>query len=218
MTEDTTDVQRSVTSAALRALRGHPFALAGSGAIREHGFIQRMSRDVDLFSNDAASFGAAVDALVAVLSGEGYLVEEVRRYESFAQLRLTTPEGRAVDVDLAVDWRSTEPVVLQVGPVLAVEDAVGSKVGAIYNRLEARDFIDVDAIRSSGRFSDDALLRMAEDRDDGFDRFVYAAQLRQVTRIRDGRFADYGTTGPELSELRSRIVSWSEDIDASHGG
>jgi hypothetical protein len=218
MTEDTTDVQRRVTSAALRALSGHPFALAGSGAIREHGFIQRMSRDVDLFSNDAASFSAAVDALVAALSGEGYLVEEVRRYESFAQLRLTTPEGMAVDVDLAVDWRSAEPVSLQVGPVLAVEDAVGSKVGAIYNRLEARDFIDVDAIRASGRFTDEELLMMAADRDDGFDRSVYATQLRQVTRVRDGRFADYGTAGTDLAELRSRILSWAERIEASHGG
>lgn len=58
MSEDTTELQRQVAHAALDALREHPFALAGSGAIREHGFIRRLSHDVDLFSNDPASFGA----------------------------------------------------------------------------------------------------------------------------------------------------------------
>lgn len=88
---------------------------------------------------------------------------------------MTTADGQAVDEDLAIDWRSTDPVSLQVGPVPAVEDAVGSKVGRIYPRLEGRDFIDVDAIRQFGRFSDEQLLRMAETRDDGFDRATYAA-------------------------------------------
>lgn len=96
--------------------------------------------------------------------------------------------------------------------MLAVEDAVGSKVDAIYTRLEARDFIDVDAIRQSGRFTDEQLLQMAETRDDGFDRATYATQLRQVSRIRDGRFADYGTNGPELAALRKRILDWANTI------
>lgn len=213
MTEEATELQRAVAHAALDALRGHPFALAGSGAIREHGFIRRLSHDVDLFSDDPASFGAAVDGLVLALTQRGWGVEVLRRYESFAQLQVTTTEGGTVDVDLAVDWRSTEPVTLQVGPVLALEDAVASKVGAVFTRLEARDFIDVDAIRRSGRFTDEQLLAMAAARDDGFDQRLYADQLRQVRRVRDGRFEDYGTSGAELAALRERITAWAEDID-----
>lgn len=212
MIEDSTELQRRVTQAALAALRGHPFALAGSGAIREHGFIRRLSHDVDLFSNDPTSFGAAVDALIDQLTRDGYAVEQFRRYESFAQLQVTTVDGDAVDLDLAIDWRGSEPVTLQVGPVLAVEDAVGSKVGAVFTRLEARDFIDVDAIRSSGRFTDEQLLEMASARDDGFDRRTYAEQLRQVVRIRDGRFADYGMTGADLVALRARTTAWADTI------
>lgn len=212
MNADPTELQRAVTRAALDALAAHPFALAGSGAIREHGFIRRLSHDVDLFSNDPASFGAAVETLDVALTSRGFSVEHIRRYESFAQLRVTTEDGRSVELDLAVDWRSAEPVSLQVGPVLAVVDAVGSKVGAIYTRLEARDFIDVDAIRQSGRFTDEQLLEMAEERDEGFDRATYASQLRMVSRIRDGRFADYGTTGKDLTALRSRILGWADAI------
>ncbi|MBF4609473.1 hypothetical protein [Curtobacterium sp. VKM Ac-1393] len=95
---------------------------------------------------------------------------------------------------------------------LAVEDALGSKEGAICTRLEARDFIDVDAIRQSGRFTDEQLLQMAETCDDGFDRATYATQLRQVSRVRDGRFADHGTSGPELAALRKRILDWANTI------
>lgn len=96
--------------------------------------------------------------------------------------------------------------------MLTLEDAVGSKVGAIYTRLEARDLIDVDAIRQSCRFTDEQLLQMAQTRDDGFDRATCATRLRQVARIRDGRFADYGTTGEDLTALRSRILDWADTI------
>jgi carbamoylphosphate synthase large subunit len=58
----------------------------------------------------------------------------------FAQLRVLTAEGGSVDVDLAVDWREHDPVVLAIGPVLSAEDAVGSKVSALYTRTEARDY------------------------------------------------------------------------------
>lgn len=63
-------------------------------------------------------------------------------------------EGRSVDMDLAVDWREKQPVALSIGPVLSLEDAVGSKLSALYTRNEARDYIDVDSIRASGRFTD----------------------------------------------------------------
>ncbi|GAA3111118.1 putative nucleotidyltransferase component of viral defense system [Kribbella aluminosa] len=55
------------------------------------------------------------------------------------------------DLDLthfteAVDQlRQHPPVLMDLGAVLSEADAVGSKVGAIYSRLEARDFIDVQA-------------------------------------------------------------------------
>ncbi|MGA1836471.1 hypothetical protein VD659_06005 [Herbiconiux sp. 11R-BC] len=39
------------------------FALAGSGAIREHGLVDRLTHDVDLFTNscDMESFSTAID-------------------------------------------------------------------------------------------------------------------------------------------------------------
>ena len=44
-------MQRQVTQIALAAAgRDSEFALAGSGAVREHGLIERPTQDVDLFT------------------------------------------------------------------------------------------------------------------------------------------------------------------------
>jgi len=207
-------MQRFVARAALQALEGLHFALAGSGAIREHGFIDRPSRDVDLFSDDQTTFSSALVVLSETLTEKGFVLEQVRRSETFAQFSVTTPGGDVVDVDLAVDWRSSNPVVLEVGPVLALEDAVASKIGAIYTRTEARDFLDLDAIRQSRRVEDEILLRWAAERDDEFDRRIFAQQLGLVARIRDERFAEYGTTARALQDVRSRTLAWAVAITA----
>lgn len=57
-------------------------------------------------------------------------VDVVRRAERFARLRVTTAEGQSVDMDLAVDWRESEPVTLSIGPVLSLADTLG-----IFERL-----------------------------------------------------------------------------------
>ncbi len=145
-------MQREVTRIALAGVDG--FALAGSGAIREHGLIDRPTEDVDLFTNrqDLAAFGTAVDQVAANLRRCGFEVVETRRAPQFARLHVATSDGLPLDVDLGVDWRQDEPVRLDVGPVLSLADAVGGKVGALYSRGEVRDYLDADAIRTSGRF------------------------------------------------------------------
>lgn len=86
------ELQRDVTRAALRALDGTPFALAGSGAIREHGIIDRPTQDIDLFTSDldASHFDTAVGSVVDELRSTGHMVDELRRAEQFARLHVTT--------------------------------------------------------------------------------------------------------------------------------
>lgn len=71
-------------------------------------------------------------------------------------------------MDLGIDWRAEPPVLLAVGPVLAADDAVGNKVAALFSRGEIRDYLDVDAIRCTGRYGDEDLYRLAERSDAGF--------------------------------------------------
>ena len=74
---------------ALRSLDGTSFVLAGSGAMREHGLVDRATEDVDLFTSDVdlARFSSAVDAVVRGLREAGHDVAELRRLDQFARLK-----------------------------------------------------------------------------------------------------------------------------------
>jgi len=217
---DDEDLQRKLTAAALSALVGRAFALAGSGAIREHGMVDRLTHDVDLFTNDPdpAAFESAVDHLANEMKRVGHNVEQVRRSPQFAQLRIITPEGRSVDMDLAVDWREKEPVALSIGPVLSLEDAVGSKLSALYTRNEARDYIDVDSIRASGRFTDGELINAAMERDAGFEVEMFSQQLDLIDRIEPRRFEEYGIDVVQLDAIKDRFTRWAGSLRASEHG
>jgi hypothetical protein len=214
---DLRTLQRSITATVLRAVGGHGFVLAGSGAIREHGLVDRATRDVDLFTDryDQELFRTAVEDAVGVLTAVGYGVEVRRRAELFAQLLVTAVDGERVELDLGYDWRGSAPSQLAIGPVLAVDDAVASKLDALYGRLEVRDFIDVDAIRASGRWSDTELLRLVAERDDGYDSAMFARQLDLVSRVADDRFAEYGIGSAAVDALRGRMLAWAASIRAA---
>ncbi|MDF2712418.1 MAG: hypothetical protein K0R62_8070, partial [Nonomuraea muscovyensis] len=47
-------------------------------------------------------------------------------------------------------------------------------MAALYGRAEVRDFVDVDAVLRSGRYTMDDLSRLAADADPGFDKAMFA--------------------------------------------
>lgn len=206
--------QRRVAAVALSATMQRGFALAGSGAIREHGLTTRRTADIDLFtpSADPESFADAVAELTAQLQGDGFSVRLARQFELFARLEVSKVD-LTVDVDLGVDSRGREPVVLAIGAVLSEIDAVANKVVALFGRAEARDFLDVDAIRRSERFTDADLLDAAAEHDAGFDRRVFVDMLRSVRRIGPRRVAEYDVLGPELEQIKARLLSWADEIE-----
>lgn len=208
------DAQREVTRIALAGIAGAGFALAGSGAIREHCVIDRPTEDVDLFTTtqDTAEFARAVERVVADLRGSGYEVEEARRAAQFARLQVRTADGFQLDVDMGVDWRENDPVILDVGPVLSVEDAVGNKVSAVYSRGEPRDYLDVHAIRRWGRFTDEELISAAAERDAGFEVSMFAQQLEAVRRVTPLDVQRYGVSAEQLEGIKARCMQWAAHL------
>lgn len=211
--------QREAARILLQTIAGRGFALAGSSAIREHGITQRPTADVDLFTANTAPepFAEAVGAGLDALRANGYQVVVARRAEQFARFAATTPDGYTFDVDLGVDWRAHPPVVFPVGPVLDIEDAVASKVGALYSRGEPRDFLDVDAIRRSGRFTDEVLLEAAANHDPGFDTTMFAQQLMLVDRLGPDDVSEYGLAPEDLAGVQRRLRSWIRELRGDEG-
>jgi Nucleotidyl transferase AbiEii toxin, Type IV TA system len=194
------------------------FALAGGYAVRAHGIGDRPSGDVDLFTDwhRRADFPAGVDAVIAVLERHDYSVEILTRGETFARLLVTAPDASGQSepdkLELLADWRAHPPVFLEVGPVLHLDDAVANKMCALYGRALPRDFLDVDAIVTSGRFTREQLLALASNADGGFDPHGFAHALGALTQITDAAFGEYGVGQRVVSDLRRRFTQWREEL------
>lgn len=209
------EAQRHIAALLLGAIGELGFALAGSGALREHGLSERPTQDVDIFATSTttvADFGDALHRAEQALRRVGYQVTRVRAADLFARLVVESNDG-AVEVDLAVDWRQELPVVSELGPVLSVKDAVANKVLALYSRAEVRDFLDLDSIRQSGRFSDAELLQLAREHDEGFDPEMFAAQLQRVKVVAPERAAPYGLDDLRFRRLQARLATWPAHAD-----
>ncbi|MEV0353405.1 nucleotidyl transferase AbiEii/AbiGii toxin family protein [Nonomuraea sp. NPDC050680] len=124
----------------------------------------------------------------------------------------TDSGGRSVKVEMGVDWRAHPPVRLEIGPVLHQDDAVGNKVAALYGRAEVRDFVDVDAVLRSGRYTTDDLTRLATDADPGFDIIMFAVALSALGRIPDQALAHHGLTAGDIARLRERFQCWERSL------
>lgn len=111
-----------------------------------------------------ANFATAVNEIIAAYRDEGYHVEVDHRLETFARLQVTDPAHPRLPqrVELVANWRAQAPVVMEIGPVLHPDDVMSGKIGALYNRAAARDFLDVDAAITSGRYDLQQLCELAK--------------------------------------------------------
>jgi predicted nucleotidyltransferase component of viral defense system len=116
----------------------------------------------------------------------------------------TVADGaRALRLTLCRLDRHRAPVVMDVGPVMHLDDLVATKVAALVNRREVRDYIDVAAALS--RYSLDRVLELAHAADPALDPDDVADAGRYLDRLDDSRFAVYGV---DAAQVRERLVHW----------
>lgn len=91
---------------ALDAAGSFGFALAGGYAVQAHGFLNRMSADVNLFAetSEESDITQAVDVVIAAYRRDGLQVEAEVRSASFARLDVKSAVESA-KVELGLDWR-----------------------------------------------------------------------------------------------------------------
>lgn len=201
---------------ALRAAGQYGFALAGGYAVQAHGFLDRPSTDVDLFAaaNSDFNFSAAVDSVLSAFKQDGLLAEPEIHNISFARL-IVRSDTEIAKVELGVDWRQSDPVQLAIGPVLHPDDAVANKVCALFGRAEVRDYVDVNAILASGRYTQKELLALAARNDPGFDPLWFAEALAAIDRLPARLFEPYGLTSDEVGLLKAHMRQWASTIRAA---
>jgi hypothetical protein len=82
-------------------------------------------------------------------------------------------------------------------------------MSALYTRAEPRDFLDIDAPLTSGRYTRDRLCELAEQADSGFDRRILADLFGMLERYPDRRLAAYST---QITAMRKRFRQWREQL------
>ncbi|HET9690173.1 MAG TPA: nucleotidyl transferase AbiEii/AbiGii toxin family protein [Acidimicrobiales bacterium] len=209
------DFQYRLVRVGLGVLGDYGFALAGGYALQAHHLVDRLSEDVDMFTDnqDPERFSQAVVAVAEAYRQQQLEVNIARQVDTFARLEVSDPTtGQAGSVDLAGDYRHEEPVRLSVGPVLAEADAVATKVAAVFSRGYARDYLDLAGILDSGRYSRETLIDLAASADAGFSRGWFAEALAAVDRFEDDQFLRYGVGAERVAHVRALMRDWSREM------
>ncbi|MEV6489407.1 nucleotidyl transferase AbiEii/AbiGii toxin family protein [Actinoplanes sp. NPDC051633] len=208
MTDFFTDVAR----VALRVATKHGFVLGGGVAWLVNGLVRRPTEDVDLFTDAEDGVAAAAGEVAAALAAAGYSVARETPDEMFEGMEDSLREFLVADGDRALRLtlcrldRSRAPVVMDVGPVMHLDDLVATKVAALVGRREARDYIDVAA--ALDRYPLSRVLELALAADPAIEPDDLADAGRYLDQLDDARFAVYGLDGADVADLRRRLEGW----------
>jgi hypothetical protein len=204
-----TDLQRLVLELFFKLPEADGFVLAGGAALVASGLTERPTQDIDLFGSDVATgITAAADALEVACTERGWTTERIRDTATFRRLIVRSP-GDELLVDLAVDSPPLgAPTITTVGPTYPPRELAARKLLALFDRAEARDFVDVHTL--SERFDLDDLLELARQLDEGFRPALLAEMLASHARFADDDLADLGGDASQLrawaDEWRSRLT------------
>ncbi|MET8153105.1 nucleotidyl transferase AbiEii/AbiGii toxin family protein [Actinoplanes sp. NPDC049668] len=212
MTANIDDFYRDVTTIALGVGEKHGFVLGGGVAWLVNGLVRRPTEDIDLFTDTAGAVGAAAGQVTGALTAAGYHVFREVGDEMFEGMDEDLREyhvadgSRALRLTLTRLDRRRAPVVMDVGPVMHLDDLVASKVAALVNRREVRDYIDVGAALE--RYPLRRVLELARALEPGLDDEDIADAGRYLDRLDDERFGFYGLTAADVRALRDRLAAW----------
>jgi Nucleotidyl transferase AbiEii toxin, Type IV TA system len=210
------ELHRQVAAIALRAAARHGFALGGGNALMAHGVIDRFTADVDLFTDREAGVTAAADAVETALRRAGFGAERQDKTDALdifdgmgdglAEWIITAPGGELMMLQMAYFDRSRGPVIMDVGPVLDLEDVVGGKVCALASRAYDRDYVDTAA--ALGRYSVGQVIGFARRLDPGLEDRDFSDAGRRLDRMDDAAFARFGLGPSDVAHLRARFAAW----------
>lgn len=217
MTEIPDPFHVDVARIALAAVNEHGFALGGGHALVAHGLVFRPTEDIDLFTDKDGGVRAGTVLVREALAETGLTVEHEADNSDLAELfygmddafeELDVSDGDAiVRLSLGRLPRQREPVLLDVGPVLHIDDLLAPKVCAMATRGEVRDYVDVAAALGHG-YERTRLVAMARDHDPRLTDEEFAQAMARLDATPDEPFAFYGLDADAVAAMRARFDTW----------
>jgi Nucleotidyl transferase AbiEii toxin, Type IV TA system len=207
-----TELHRRLLHDLLEVGSDFPLVITGGYAVQAHGLVERASRDLDVATQSPTSMDAIVATISAGLVERGWAVRRVESDPLSARLVASDEADQECEVDILKEAFWEPPLETDYGPVLALDDVIGTKVRALTDRGAVRDLIDayaVSQIRTNGEME---ALGRRHARDD-FHLEDLAMRLGGAEWYHDEAFAAYGISDEHMHAIRAWATLWSDDIN-----
>ncbi len=208
-------LQDQIVRAAAELPEARTVALAGGGAMILHGFVDRATHDIDLFTEiDDAEAVRVTAALRAALLDRGLRTRDADRPPADHRFVVIDPtDGNECLVEVFADGgRLRSPVILDSGPALHPDDLAADKVLALWGRARPRDFYDVRALMQ--HYSAQDLLILAAAKDAGFTTPTFVDALNAISRLTDADWAEDGIDAGAVPEFHQVFSGWRDSLTA----
>ncbi|MFE5295757.1 nucleotidyl transferase AbiEii/AbiGii toxin family protein [Streptomyces sp. NPDC056632] len=192
----------------------YPLVLTGGYAVQAHGLVERFSRDLDVATENPAPMQEIVASLTAGLSARGWRTTHVQTDPLSGRFLVTDPDtGEECEVDVLKEAFWAPPAQTPYGPVLSLDDVIGTKVRALADRGTVRDLIDVQAASRHRSTADLESLGRRRARDE-FSLEDLRDRLIGADWYEDEDYTAYGLTSRQIEELKAWALEWAEDLGA----
>ncbi|GGT43483.1 hypothetical protein GCM10010271_54380 [Streptomyces kurssanovii] len=213
-----TELHRRLLADVLAIGAPYPLVITGGYAVQAHGLVDRLSQDLDVATESPAPMAGIADDLRHGLTRRGWHVSMISVDPLSARLLVADPRsGEDCEVDVLKENLWAPPYTTEYGPVLALDDVIGTKVRALADRGAVRGLVDVHAAAAAHRTTTD-LERLGERH--GRDEFRLQDlrdRLAGADWYDDEEFAAYGLTEDEIARLRAWAQQWTSDLDRRLG-
>lgn len=220
-----TNFHKGVLSVFAQIPDSQKFYLTGGTALSEFYLGHRLSYDFDFFTSESNLILPFSEAMQAELKKRGFSVIAVRRFQTFAEFKLSE-KGEKTAIHLAYDspFRFSPPVDSAFGvKVNDYTDIIVDKLLTFFGRAEPRDAVDLFFILKKEDLR--KLLELAPQKDPGFDLYWLAAAFEKVRDFPDeiGQWPVDMLVEINARELKSKFLGLAREImdgikEARNGG
>lgn len=181
----------------------YPLVLTGGYAVQAHGLVERFSRDLDVATENPAPMDEIVASLTTGLAARGWRTTRVQTDPLSGRFLVTAPDtGEECEVDVLKEAFWAPPAQTPYGPVLSLDDVIGTKVRALADRGTVRDLIDVQAASRHRSTADLESLGRRRAHDE-FSLEDLRDRLTGADWYEDEDYAAYGLTSRQIEELKA---------------
>lgn len=186
MKKPLTRLQEEVLQSFFAQPIGESYFLTGGTALSGFYFHHRESIDLDLFTFEMIEIEPVKQILEAVAKSAHLSLDHRVATEGYHKFFL---EGKKEElkIDLVKEQKVHFGKIKVFGKVRvdSVENIGSNKITAIFNRTEAKDFIDLYSILQKKMFTFAKLLQDAKQKDLGMNEFYLAHMILEVKNLKD---------------------------------